>query len=215
VAIKIRGEREEKLNRPFYLPRLPREYYQGDAVVHWTLSISKRRRGWLDDKFHASFRELVLHTAAREGLLCPAYCLMPDHLHLIWMGLRLDSDQRNGMAFFRTHLEPKLVSAKFQHQPHDHVLKQEERRRNAFATVCHYILDNPLRAGLVEHSNDWLFQGALVSGYPNSNPLDDDFWPRFWKSISKQSILMPDIFCVHRFSSSRRQEAPYISRRND
>src|SRR5690242_16257381 len=116
-----------------YLPRLPREYYQGDAVVHWTLPIARRARGWLSDSFHARFRELMLHTAARESLLCPAYCLMPDHLHLLWMGLRLDSDQMNGMAFLRKHLEPALAPAKFQHQAHDHVLRSEQRRRNAFA----------------------------------------------------------------------------------
>ena len=65
-------------DRRFFLPRLPREYYQGDAVVHWTLPISHRRQGWLDERFHAAFRELMLHTAAREGLFCPTYCLMPD-----------------------------------------------------------------------------------------------------------------------------------------
>jgi hypothetical protein len=102
---------EANLNRAFYLPRLPREYYQGDAVVHWTLPVSHRRRGWLDERFHSAFRELVLHTAAREGLFCPTYCLMPDHLHLVWTGLRLDSDQLNGTAFLRTHLEPKLTSS--------------------------------------------------------------------------------------------------------
>ena len=79
---------EPDFNRAFYLPRLPREYYQGDAVVHWTLPISHRRRGWLDEPFHTAFRELMLHAAAREGLICPTYCFMPDHLHLVWMGLR-------------------------------------------------------------------------------------------------------------------------------
>lgn len=29
-------------NRNFYLPRLPREFYQGDAVVHWTMPIARR-----------------------------------------------------------------------------------------------------------------------------------------------------------------------------
>src|SRR5579884_2526908 len=141
---------EPKLNRSFYLPRLPREYYQGDAMVHWTLTIAHRHRGWLDDAFHANFREVVLHAAARESLICPAYCLMPDHLHLVWMGLRPDSDQRNGMAFLRTHLEPKLGKGKFQHQAHDHVLKEQERRSDAFARACHYIVENPLRSELVK-----------------------------------------------------------------
>ena len=168
-------------DRKFYLPRLPREYYQADAVVHWTLPISWFRKGWLDQDFHFCFRELMLHAAAREGLLCPAYCLMPDHLHLVWMGLRRDSDQLNGMAFLRTHLKAALAPRRFQHQPHDHVLKQEERRRNAFAAVCSYIIENPVAAKLVEKSKEWRFCGAIVPGYPNLHPLDAEYWPRFWK----------------------------------
>jgi putative transposase len=167
-------------NRDFYLPRLAREYYQGDAVVHWTLPVSRRRQGWLDGRFHSAFREMMLHTAAREGLLCPVYCLMPDHLHLIWMGLRPDSDQRNGMAFLRTHLKPALQPCQFQHQAHDHVLKEEERRRNAFARVCHYVLENPLRGELVAHPREWKYGGAVITGYPDLHPLQEEFWPRFW-----------------------------------
>src|SRR5215468_5508788 len=108
----------------YFLPRLPREYYQGDAVVHWTLTMFDRATGWLGDSFHNRFRELMLHAAAREGLFCPTYCLMPDHLHLIWMGLQLKTDQRNGMAFLRTYLGPGLAPAKFQRQAHDRVLRE-------------------------------------------------------------------------------------------
>jgi hypothetical protein len=137
-------------NREFYLPRLPREYYQGDAVVHWTLPMALRATGWLDELFHARFREIMLHAAAREGLFCPTYCLMPDHLHLVWMGLRRDSDQRNGMKFLRDHLGRALRPRRFQHQAHDHVLREEERQRRAFAKVCFYVIDNARVAGLVK-----------------------------------------------------------------
>ncbi len=75
-----------------YSPRLAREFYQGGAVVHWTLTTFDRAQGWLNESFHQRFRELLLHTAAREGLLCPVYCLMPDHIHMVWMGLRSDTD---------------------------------------------------------------------------------------------------------------------------
>ncbi len=187
---------QPKFNRAFYLPRLPREYYQGDAVVHWTLPISHRRQGWLDERFHAAFRELMLHAAAREGLLCPTYCLMPDHLHLVWTGLRLDTDQRNGMAFLRTRLEPKLAPKKFQHQAHDHVLKEEERRHDAFARACNYILENPLQAELVKHANDWPFSGAVLPGYPTLHPLRDDFWPKFWTLYAQ--ARQPDAGKIHR-----------------
>src|ERR1035438_8339006 len=137
-------------SRTYYLPRLPREYYQGDAVVHWTLTVSDRAKGWLSEAFHGRFRELMLHAAAREGLFCPAYVLMPDHIHFLWMGLWLESDQCEGMAFLRTYLEPALDPAKFQPQAHDRVLRAEQRRKNAFAETCRYVLDNPVRTGLVE-----------------------------------------------------------------
>jgi REP element-mobilizing transposase RayT len=169
------------VNRHFCLPRLPREYYQGDAVVHWTLPIAMRGTGWLNEAFHARFREVMLHAAAREGLFCPTYCLMPDHLHLVWMGLRLDTDQRNGMKFLREHLGPALRPHRFQHLPHDHVLREHERRRNAFAAVCHYILENPFQAELIGRGEQWPFCGAVVAGYPTLQPGRDDFWPMFWK----------------------------------
>ena len=110
---------------PSYLPRLSRESYQGNAVVHWTMPASRRTPGWLNDSFHQRFRELMLHAAARQGWLCPVYCLMPDHIHFIWMGLRRSTDQLNAMAFLRTHLEPALGATKFQHQAHNHILRPD------------------------------------------------------------------------------------------
>ena len=168
-------------DRSFYLPRLERENYQGGGVIHWTMPIALRGAGWLNERFHLQFREIMLHAAAREGLFCPTYCLMPDHIHLLWMGLRRDSDQRNGMKFLREHLAPALRPHRFQHQAHDHVLREEERKRDAFARICFYILANPMRAKLITESGTWPYCGAVVPGYPKLHPLEEDFWPLFWK----------------------------------
>jgi REP element-mobilizing transposase RayT len=183
-------QHRDPLKRAFFLPRLPREFYQGDAVVHWTLTLFDRAQGWLTPAFHNQFRELMLHVAAREGLVCPAYCLMPDHLHLIWMGLRLDTNQINGMAFLRTHLEPLLKPAKFQPQAQDNVLRDEERRHKAFAKVCFYVAANPIRADLMPETGIWPYTGCVVPGYPKLNATDDAFWPIFWKIYGK--LRQPD-----------------------
>src|SRR6185436_4044230 len=140
---------------------------------------------WLSDGFHLRFRELMLHTAIRENLYCPSYCLMPDHLHLVWMGLKLETDQLNGMRFLRTYLGPALAPARFQPQAHDRVLRAEQRRKNAFAGACRYILENPVTAGLVERADEWKFSGAIVPGYPTLQPMQPDYWPKFWKLYSK------------------------------
>ena len=173
-------------------PRLGRHHYQGHAVVFWTNTLEERARGWLTPAFHAMFRELMLHAAAREQLFCPAYCLMPDHLHLIWMGLRRESDQLNAMKFLRTHLEPALGGGReWQHQPHDHVLREEERRRNAFASFCFYTLANPVRDELVKKESDWPYSGAIIPGYPSVHPLADGFWELFWKLYSTEREAEP------------------------
>jgi REP element-mobilizing transposase RayT len=156
--------------------------------VHWTITLESPP-GWLDASFHALFRELLLHAAARERLFCPAYVLMPDHMHLVWMGLSLSSDQINGMRFLRKYLQVELtrrsspggLQFELQKQSHDNVLREEERTHGAFASVCFYILDNPVRAGLVTSASEWPWIGAVLPGYPDVHPLDKDFWELFWK----------------------------------
>ena len=157
-------------------------------MVHWTITLERRTKGWLDDTFHLKFRELLLHAPAREGLYCPAYVLMPDRIHLVWMGLQASSDQRNAMKFLRKHLaaelalrSPKSGEFELQKQPHDSVLREKERVRGAFAKACFYILDNPRQAGLVDHSRNWPHLGTVVPGYPFLHPLAEDFWELFWK----------------------------------
>jgi hypothetical protein len=41
--------------RTHFLPRLGREFYQGDAVIHWRLTVFDRATGWLDGSFHLDF----------------------------------------------------------------------------------------------------------------------------------------------------------------
>ena len=183
-------------NRAFYLPRLSREHYQGDAVVFWTLTVFDKAKGWLTSAFHQRFQNLMLHAAACESLVCPIYCLMPDHIHLVWMGLRRDSDQINGMAFLRTHLEPELSPAKFQPQPQDEVLRGEQRKRNAFAKVCFYLAANPARAELIGEQEVWPFTGCVIPGYPKLNPLDEDYWSKFWRIFVK--LRQPDAGNIRR-----------------
>ena len=176
----------DPLIRSFYLPRLAREHYQADAVVFWTLTVFDRARGWLTPAFHSRFRELMLYTAVRESLACPIYCLMPDHLHLVWMGLRLDSDQLNGLAFLRTYLEPELSPARFQPQAQDEVLRPEQRKRSAFAKVCFYIAANPVQDQLATTPESWAYTGCILTGYPELYPLAKDYWPKFWRIFGEQ-----------------------------
>jgi putative transposase len=181
-----------------HFPRLEPEFYRGFAVVQWTITLERPTTGWLDDRFHFQFRELMLHAAAREGLLCPAYVLMPDHAHLLWMGLHLGTDQRNAMRFLRKHLAAEFrrrssngVEFTLQKQSHDSVLREKDRLRGAFEKACFYVLDNPRRKKLVEHPRIWPYLGAVVPGYPFLHPLAENFWEQFWKLYQKHREAAP------------------------
>ncbi len=63
-------KKKDPLNRAFYLPRLSKEFYQGDAVVFWTLTIFDRATGWWGPIFHQEFRELMhLGTVVDNGFI--------------------------------------------------------------------------------------------------------------------------------------------------
>ena len=175
------------MNRPFFLPRLPAKAYQGRAVVHWTLTLQDRGRGWLTTLFHATFREILVHALARHQLICPAYVLMPDHMHLVWMGMQESTDQLQAMAFLRTHLEPHLSPFTFQHQAHDHVMRKDESRGADFENALLYVFHNPVRAGLVDEAKQWNFAGCVLPGYPKLWPFQEDFWQKFWRIYFKQA----------------------------
>jgi hypothetical protein len=64
-------------------------------------------------------------------------------------------------------------------------LREEQRKRGAFQSVCHYVCENPVRAGLCADWKEWTNTGALLAGSPDLNPRDDDFWERFWRIFAK------------------------------
>ena len=75
------------------LRRLEPEAYRGDAWVHWVMTIEGRKSGWLSELSHSRIREALVHILARYRLICPIYCLMPDHMHFLFGGLAKDTER--------------------------------------------------------------------------------------------------------------------------
>lgn len=167
-----------------HLPRLAQTAYGGYASVHWNFTTDRRAEGWLDAAFHAQFRETLLHAALLYRVLCPVYCLMPDHMHLLLMGTHEASDQRRAIAFVRRHVNRLLLSGggrfELQKQAYDHVLCESERERGAFRAVAWYIAENPVRAKLTQSAHEWPSTGCMVPGHPDWSVFHPEFWTCFW-----------------------------------
>ena len=87
---------------------------------------------------------------------------MPDHLHLLVEGLSDDADLKNCMRIFKqqssfawlmAHEQPLWQRGYF-----DRVLREEDDT----VTVARYILDNPVRAGIVDTPDQYLFLGSFA-----------------------------------------------------
>ncbi len=89
-------------------------------------------------------------------------CFIPDHLHLLTEGLSEDADLRRFVHEFkqRSAFEYKRAAGQplWQARYHDHVLRNDE----ATKSVAGYIIQNPVRAGLVEDPRRYPFLGSEV-----------------------------------------------------
>ncbi|MGB1128244.1 MAG: hypothetical protein ACPG3X_07750 [Opitutales bacterium] len=170
-----------------YLRRLDPSFYKGRAYVHWTMTLADRSEGWLTEAHFHAFRERLLHVLVRYRICSPVYCLMPDHAHCLFMGLSEHSDQLKAVACLRREWNRLLRPAKLQKQAYDHVLRESERARGAFADMVGYILRNPQRKGLVEHWQEWRYTDCCFPGYPRLDPRDAYFWDNFWRAVHEQS----------------------------
>jgi putative transposase len=98
----------------------------------------------------------------REDVGIAAYCFMPDHLHLLVVGLAPASDvlqfvnrakQKTGYWYAR-----RCGQRLWQRYSWDRILRSEEDTM----TAARYILANPVRAGLTERAADYLFSGSVM-----------------------------------------------------
>lgn len=91
-----------------------------------------------------------------------AYCLMPDHLHLVVAPGPATGDvcafvDRFKSASTRIAWRHGVTGRLWQPRYYDHVVRLEE----SLIAICEYVLENPVRAGLVERAVDFPWGGLL------------------------------------------------------
>jgi REP-associated tyrosine transposase len=108
----------------------------------------------------------ILQTARESQFDLVAYCLMPDHVHLL---VSAQSEACDLLALIKllkqiTGYRYRQSSGKTLWQPgyHERVLRDEE----ATLTVAKYILENPVRAGLAKTLGEWPLAGSSVYTWP-------------------------------------------------
>ena len=104
----------------------------------------------------------IVRAATDESFSIVAYCFMPDHVHLLVEAGAEVSDCRRlikrAKQFSGFYYTKTFGERLWQRYGFERVLRSDE----ATLVVARYILENPLRAGLVTRVEDYPFAGSRV-----------------------------------------------------
>ena len=150
------------------MPRIARIIVP-DVPHHVTQRGNRRQDVFFGDADYAAYFALLKNACAATGVRCLAWCLMPNHVHLILVpptpeSLQIavsDLHRRYARQINRAHdWTGYLFQGRFASYPMD-----EPHLLNA----VRYVENNPVAAGLAKNAEDWRWSSARahISGKPD------------------------------------------------
>ena len=154
--------------------RLPDAAYHGRKCVSCTACEAMRQPRLADETIFAMVRAALAEAAERFGCTVPILCLMPDHLHVLILGLSDESRPRLAMNRFKQKSGEWLAANRpdlaWQGDFYDRIVRQKE----GYEKVARYIALNPVRAGLAKDVYGWPYTDAI--GYALREIIEDAWW---------------------------------------
>lgn len=186
----------------------------GGLVYHVLNRANARRRIFEKDADYDAFERAMVEVQARLPMRLLAWCLMPNHWHLVlwpkedgelseFMRLLTLTHTQRWHAHRRTSGSGHLYQGRFKSFP-----VQTDRY---LLTVCRYVERNALRAGLVRHAEAWRWGSlwhyrhdspaarALLGAWPVERPRD-------WVAYVNRAETLAELEALRR---SVQRGAPY------
>ncbi len=144
-------------------PRLELLFSSVRPFYFVTFNTYKRLPLLARSEIHEVFRTFCLRAEERD-VAVGRYVLMPDHIHLFVALPPTGVTLPRWIQMLRAVVGKGLLRVGFQ-KPHwqdgffDHVLRNAE----SYSEKWEYVRMNPVRAGVCEESEQWAYQGEIVS----------------------------------------------------
>jgi REP-associated tyrosine transposase len=136
--------------------------YVGRYQYFLTICTFQRQKHFVREELIENVRLTFLRTASEHQFAIPAYCFMPDHIHILAEGR---ADCANLCGFINTAKQRSAYVARswipgklWQSGYFERVLREDD---DAYA-VAKYIVQNPVRAGLSRSPVDYPFCGSSI-----------------------------------------------------
>jgi len=168
------------------MPRSARKA-PGEMVFHVINRGVGRRKLFLKEQDYAAFEGILEEVLELVPTRLLAYCLMPNHWHLVLWPRRDGELARFMQRMTITHAsrwQRHYDEAGYGHVYQGRFKSFPVQRDEHFLSVCRYVERNPLRSGLVRRAENWRWsslwrrervtdeQKRLLSDWPVRRPAD-------------------------------------------
>ena len=172
------------------MPRRPRAFLRG-TIFHVVNRGAKRQRLFDGPDDYDAFVRVLSASLGRGNVELFAYCVMPNHWHLVtaastpaslsaFMHHMTTTHSRRWSISHGVESEGAVYQGRFYAAP-----VQGDRH---FLWVCRYVERNPLRSNLVSRAEDWPWS-SLGAGQPGLPPLAP--WPVEKPALWRHHVNLP------------------------
>jgi REP element-mobilizing transposase RayT len=116
---------------------------------------------WLGEPEIAAIVAEALHYRDGRVYVLDAYCIMPNHLHFVFAPQQKEDGSYQPLQTIMHSLKRNTAAkgnkvlgredAFWQHESYDHVIRDQAE----WERIIRYVLDNPVKAGLVNSWEEW------------------------------------------------------------
>ena len=170
--------------------RLSGQKYLGKQIYFVTICCDGRRQIFSEHWLANCLIENLLAAAVSHSFSIHAYCVMPDHVHILAEGLHESCDllkfvsslkQKSGFSYRQKYAKPL-----WQKKYYDHIL----RKADEVEPVSTYIWLNPVRKGLCVAPQDYPYSGSETLEW-TKHLAPHRLWTPPWRIKCKDAGLKP------------------------
>jgi REP element-mobilizing transposase RayT len=181
--------------------RLDHSKYLGRNIYFLTFCCEGRSRVFENEDWASWIVQTIRKEATGEAahlkvaptkaeFLVHAYCVMPDHVHVVVEGARDQSDMGKFVKAFKQvtafYYKQETGERLWQKKYYDHIL----RGADTLDAVMWYVWLNPVRAGLCADARSYAYSGSFALDW-NSAIRDAKEWVPPWKEAGHQDTERP------------------------
>jgi len=143
--------------------RLPEDIYsQKNRPCSITICTKDKLSVFRNKRFVKICMELLYYLAEKEKIKLYAYCFMPDHIHLV---ISVQGN-KSIIDFIRKLKSTSVIKSRqfgfegriYQNRFYDHFIRKEDGLNKTIM----YVLNNPVRKGLVDNWEDFPYSGLCL-----------------------------------------------------